>query len=31
VVFRTFKYVSYALIVQSVRPVHIGDIVTNPH
>jgi hypothetical protein len=30
VVFRTFKHVSYALIVQSVRPVHIGDIVTNP-
>jgi LysM domain len=29
-VFRTFNHVSYALIVQSTHPVHIGDIVTNP-
>jgi hypothetical protein len=31
VVFRTFNHVSYALIVQSQSPIHIGDIVTNPN
>lgn len=29
-VFRTFEKVSYGLIMEATRPIHVGDIVTNP-
>lgn len=30
VVFRTFERVSYALVVESSRPIHVNDVVTKP-
>jgi hypothetical protein len=29
-VFRTFKRVSYGLVMDSVRPVHVGDFMHDP-
>jgi LysM repeat protein len=29
-VFRTFDRVSYALVAESTRPIHVGDVATNP-
>ncbi len=30
-VFRAFDHVSYALVMESLRPAHIGDLASNPH